>query len=191
MALCFTHAAAGYLIYEAVRPVERHRVGLLLAAVALANAPDLDFVPGLLAGAPAEFHRGSTHTAVAALLVAGGAGFLGWWRRPGGYGAAWCAGFAAAAYGSHLLVDFMTVDAVAPYGAPFLWPATERFFHAGSAWFTEIVIDPRSRLGFVRSLVTPAAVAAWMEEVLRLGVVVAAVAAVRALARSRLPRFAE
>jgi membrane-bound metal-dependent hydrolase YbcI (DUF457 family) len=191
MALCLTHAAAGYLVYEAARPAGRHRFGLLATAVVLANAPDLDFVPGLLTGVPGAFHRGPTHSIAAALLVAFAAAVLAWCRRADGYGAGWWAGFAAAAYGGHLLVDFLTVDAVPPYGAPFLWPASARFFHAGSSWFGEIVIDPGSRLGFLRSLVTPVALVAWLQEILRFLLVVGGVAAVRALGRSRLPQFAE
>jgi len=191
MALCFTHAAAGYLVYEAARPAGTHRVGLLAAAVALANGPDFDFLPGMLAGTPGAFHRGPTHSVAAALVVGLAAAGIGWWRRPGGRGAAWWAGFAAAAYASHLLVDFVTVDMVAPYGAPFLWPMSERFFHAGSAWFDEIVIDPSSRAGFVRSLVTRTALLTWLGEVVRAALVVGAVALVRILGRSRLPRFAE
>jgi len=192
MALCFTHAAAGYLVYEAARPAGAHRLGLLATAVVLANAPDLDFAPGVLAGVPAMFHRGPTHTVGAALVVGLLAAAAGRWRRPDGYGAMWWAGFAVAAYASHLLVDFVTVDAVMPYGARFLWPVSDRFFHAGTAWFGEIVIDPSSRLGFLRSLLTPAALLAWLEELLRAVVVVGAVAVVRAVgSRSRLPRFAE
>ena len=191
MALCLTHAAAGYLVYEAARPASRHRLGLLATAVVLANAPDLDFVPGLVTGVPGAFHRGATHSVTAALLVALAAAAIAWWRGAGRRGMAWWAGFAGAAYGGHLLLDFLTVDAVPPYGAPLLWPASDRFFHAGVSWFGEIVIDPTSRLGFLRSLVTPAALVTWMEEVLRLLVVVGCVALVRALGRSRLPQFAE
>jgi len=191
MALCFTHAAAGYLVYEAARPTPRHRLELLAAAVVLANAPDLDFVPGLVAGVPGAFHRGPSHSMAAALLVALAAAAVAWWRRGDRREVTWWAGFAAAAYGSHLLVDFLTVDAVPPYGAPFLWPVSMRFFHSGSSWFGEIVIDPASRLGFLRSLVTPTALATWMHEILRLLLVVGAVALVRALGRSRLPQFAE
>ena len=51
MALCLAHATAGYLAYEALRPAGPHRPGLLAGAVLLANAPDLDFVPGLVVGA--------------------------------------------------------------------------------------------------------------------------------------------
>ena len=191
MALCFTHAAAGYLVYEAARPAGRHRVGLLAVAVVLANAPDLDFVPGLVVGAPGAFHRGPSHSIAAALLVALAVAAVAWWRRGDRAGVAWWAAFAAAAYGSHLLVDFLTVDAVPPYGSPFLWPVSDRFFHAGSSWFGEIVIDRASRLGFLRSLVTPVALVTWMQDVLRLLLVVGGVALLRALGRSRQPQFAE
>ena len=46
MALCLAHATAGYLAYEALRPAGPHRLDLLAGAVLLANAPDLDFLPG-------------------------------------------------------------------------------------------------------------------------------------------------
>jgi inner membrane protein len=190
MALCFTHATAGYLVYEAVRPAGPHRPLLLAASVLLANAPDLDFLPGLVIGEPAAFHRGPTHSLAGVALVVVVATALGW-RRPLGRGPAWWAGFAAAAYGAHLVVDFLTVDARAPYGAPLFWPLSDRFHHSGLALFGEIVIDPSGRLAFVRSLLTPLAMTVWLREVAFATLVVAAVTLVRALARSRLPRFAE
>jgi membrane-bound metal-dependent hydrolase YbcI (DUF457 family) len=191
MALCFTHATVGYLAYEAVRPAGAHRPGLLLAAVVLANAPDVDFVPGLVLGAPAVFHRGPTHTIAAVAVVMLVAAWVGRRWHPLSKGAWWWAGFAAAAYAGHLLVDFVTVDAVAPYGARFLWPLSDRFHHAGVGVFGEIVIDPSSRLGFVWSLVDPAALGVWVREVSLAVVVVGAVAVVRLLGRSRVPQFAE
>src|SRR5262249_62205716 len=69
MALCLAHATAGYLVYEALRPAGPHRPALLAGALLVANAPDLDFLPGLLVGAPAAYHRGLTHTAGALAVV--------------------------------------------------------------------------------------------------------------------------
>ena len=69
MALCLAHATAGYLAYEALRPSGPHRPALLAGAVLMANAPDLDFLPGILVGAPAAYHRGVTHTAGALVVV--------------------------------------------------------------------------------------------------------------------------
>ena len=70
MALCLSHTAAGYLAYEVIRPAGGHRPALLAAAVALANGPDLDFLPGLLLGHPMAYHRGVTHTVLAVAAVA-------------------------------------------------------------------------------------------------------------------------
>src|SRR5262245_66644350 len=115
MALCFTHGAAGYLAYEMVRPAGGHRPGLLAAAVALANAPDIDFLPGILLGHPGAYHRGVTHTLLAVVLVAVavalGIRFAGRGRVPIARAGLW----AGAVYASHLVVDFFTVDSVAPH----------------------------------------------------------------------------
>src|SRR4029450_4324861 len=70
MALCLAHAPAGYLPYEALRPAGPHRPWLLAGAVLFANAPDLDFLPGLAVGDPDAFHRGVTHTLGAAVVGA-------------------------------------------------------------------------------------------------------------------------
>lgn len=191
MALCFTHATAGFLVYEAVRPAGRHRLGLLASAVVLANAPDFDFLPGLVIGRPGEFHRGLTHTLAAVVVMAVAGALVGWWRRPLARGSGWWASFAAAAYGAHLLVDFLTIDAVAPYGARFLWPLSDGFQHAGVTFFSEIIIDASGRMAFVQSLLTPVALAVWAREIVLATVVVGGVLAARWLARSRVPRFAE
>ena len=176
MALCLAHATAGYLAYEALRPAGPHRPALLAGAVLMANAPDLDFLPGILIGEPALYHRGVTHT-VGALLVVSVAAWAvarilrsrsAWW---------WGLG-AAAAYGSHLLVDWMTVDAVPPAGIRMLWPLTGAWLHAPFNLFGEIIIDPSGRTAFLRSLVTPAALLVWGRE---LGIAIAAIATVHAL----------
>src|SRR5262245_10247384 len=128
MALCLAHATAGYLAYEALRPAGPHRPWLLAGAVLLANAPDLDFLPGLAVGDPNAFHRGMTHTIGAAALVATAVWVVARWRRA--RRPQWWAAFAAAAYGSHLLVDWMTVDVIPPRGIQLLWPFSDRWLHA-------------------------------------------------------------
>lgn len=180
MALCFTHTAAGYLAYEAGRPGEGHRPGLLAAAVALANGPDVDFLPGILIGQPGAFHRGVTHT-LAAVVVIGvaaalGAGVLGRPRRIVLRAALW----AGLVYASHLLLDFFTADVKPPSGGRFLWPLSDAYYLAPVTPLREILIDPSGRLAFLRSLVQPGTIGVWMEEVGILVSVVAAVHGVRA-----------
>jgi membrane-bound metal-dependent hydrolase YbcI (DUF457 family) len=179
MALCFTHAAAGYLVYEAMRPAGPHRPVMLLTAVALGNAPDLDFLPGLAVGRPDAFHRGVTHTLGAVLAVGLAAWALARWRgsseSPG-----WWAAFAALAFGSHLVVDACTVDAVPPEGARFLWPLSNAVWHAPFSVFREIVIDRSSRVGFFSSLLARDTLVVWIGEIGALLLAVAGVHALRA-----------
>src|SRR5262245_9261126 len=127
MALCLAHATGGYLVYEAARPSGPHRPGLLAAAVVLGNAPDFDFLPGVLIGHPGVFHRGVTHTLAAVVVVALVTGVVAWWRRDATL-ARRAATFAGAAYGSHLVLDFFTVDVVPPHGAQFLWPFSSAYY---------------------------------------------------------------
>lgn len=194
MALCFAHAAAGYLGYEAVRPAERHRPAWLAAAVVLANAPDLDFIPGFLVGHPAAFHRGVTHTVVAAvavgLAVALGARVARHPRATALRIGAW----AAAVYASHLLIDFFTADVRPPSGARFLWPFSDAYYISPVTPFPEIVIDPGSREGFLTSLLGSHALAVWGAELAGLLCVVAGVHALRlvwARADREVPELSE
>src|SRR4030095_12146812 len=128
MVLCLAHATAGDLAYEALRPAGPHRPWLLAGAVLFANAPDLDFLPGLAVGDPDAFHRGVTHTLGAAVVVAAAVWLLAPWR--GAARPRWGEAVGALAYRRHTLVDWMTVDALRPTGIQLLWPLTDRWLHA-------------------------------------------------------------
>src|ERR1043165_443768 len=134
MALCFAHSAAGYLAYEVARPADRHRPGLLLAAVGLANAPDLDFLPRILVGHPGAYHRGVTHTLAAVALAALVAVVVARRRthRPSRtFRTPWTVGaWVAAVWAAHLFLDLITTDVVAPYGGRFLWPLSSAYYIA-------------------------------------------------------------
>jgi membrane-bound metal-dependent hydrolase YbcI (DUF457 family) len=188
MALCFAHAAAGYLVYEALRPAGAHRPGLLAAAVVVANAPDLDFVPGLVLGQPAAYHRGVTHTVAAVVVVAAIAALVVRWRG-GGPGRAWrVAGWTAALWTSHLVLDYFTSNVVPPSGARFLWPFSDRYWIAARPVLPEIVIDPAGRGQFFTSIFNRATVAVWLDELWVLAAVVLVVHVLRAIAARPLWR---
>jgi len=178
MALTFAHTTAGYLGYEVVRSPGPHRPALLLAAVALANGPDLDFLPGLVMGHAGAYHRGVTHTlaAVGAVgaAVALAAGFGGR-RRAVVVRAAW----AALLYASHLLLDYLTVDAVPPYGGRFLWPLSGAYYLAPTPVLDGVIIDSSGRAAFVASLLTPQALGVWGRQLACLAVTVALVHGLR------------
>jgi inner membrane protein len=155
MALPIVHATAGYLIYrlerrgawQRPRPASWQRA---LGFMALANLPDADFLLGFVLGHPGTFHRGVSHTVLAAFLVGAGLATLTWWRR----GHPWwpSALVFTAVYGSHLFLDAWSADARAPSGAAFFWPLSDAYFIFPIALFTEIFIDGHSRSGFLTSI---------------------------------------
>lgn len=125
--------AAGCLVVaaSALAPGPRSRrfeLGRLLARIGpwrglagvacLATIPDVDLLLGI--------HRGPVHS-VGAMLVA--AGVAGAWARTAG---PYVALAAAAAYGSHVLLDWLGADPSAPHGIMALWPWS-REFHLSDA----------------------------------------------------------
>lgn len=97
-------------------------------SIFVSNLPDLDFLPQLLTGA--RFHRGPSHSILAALVVSA---LLAWaihrYRLPfsikykTGYGIFFFLTFGI--YGSHLLLDFFTAGGS---GIPLLWPLSTQHF---------------------------------------------------------------
>ena len=69
-----------------------------ITAAALAVAPDLDILPGMLVGKGAAYHGTATHSVAAVVAV----GLIAWWVL----GKRWAA-LAGAAYLSHLVVDLL------------------------------------------------------------------------------------
>lgn len=125
MATPFGHSLAGFAVYTFAPSVNRDRLSLALLCVIMANAPDLDFVPGILAGKPALYHQGITHSIGFALLVSLGAAAL--YRI---WGQSFFTIFISAflAYLSHLAIDFFGPDGRPPYGEPLFWPISDRYF---------------------------------------------------------------
>ena len=89
---------------------------MTLGFAALGIAPDLDLIVGA--------HRGPTHSVGAVVLVALATWFVvGRQARRGRWTIA-----CAAAYGSHLLLDWFGLDTSAPFGIPALWPLSSAYF---------------------------------------------------------------
>jgi inner membrane protein len=97
---------------------ERAGNGLTLACAALAAAPDLDLPFG-------RFHRTATHSLISVVVVAGIAGLVAARARlPVKRIVIMC----AAAWATHLLVDWLSADQSAPRGIQLLWPFDARWF---------------------------------------------------------------
>jgi len=54
--------------------------------------------------------------------------------------------------GSHIVLDYLAKDTRFPYGVPFLWPLSNKYYIAPFALFLGIKRVSSSSLGFIRSL---------------------------------------
>ena len=106
--------------------VGRRRVPLLVAWSICGMLPDLDFLVGV--------HQGVTHS-LGAIFVVALATQVFEPRRP----VLWVA--AAAAYGSHLVLDWLGSDTVAPIGIMALWPFDRGFYLSPYEWFFPVCRD--------------------------------------------------
>lgn len=120
------HSIAGYAALDArnpTRPLRRPLFWFLVLVVA--NAPDLDFVPGLLVGEPGAFHRGASHS-LGAALVAGIVLAPLFGRSASGLRRGFVVVFLV--YASHALLDVVGTAPMNVRGVPILWPLSgERY----------------------------------------------------------------
>jgi len=125
------------------------QLGFACALAFAANAPDLDFIPGILVGEADRFHHGPAHSLGAAVLFGAGATLISWLcraRRPLHFG--W---WMALAFSSHLLLDMFSLDKRPPNGVPLLWPLTDRYFVVAYPLFMDIQ-RTAGESNFLRSL---------------------------------------
>jgi len=174
MGLPIVHSTAGYLVQR----LDRRRTpwagtARALAFMAIGNLPDVDFLVGFVAGRPGAFHRGISHTVLAALVFGLVAATVAWWREWDDWRPAFL--LCTAAYASHLLVDAFTIDQRGPAGAQFFWPLSDAYYISPVTIFGEILIDGRTRLGFVRSILAWPTVVVLTHEALWAGAALAAV----------------
>jgi inner membrane protein len=150
MATPLGHSLAGYVTYKLSKVSQNDQsIHLLLLSILMANFPDLDFLPGFLAGSPALYHQGITHSLGVGLLVsltaAGVCRLAGWPFMP-----VFLLCFAS--YASHLIIDFLGPDGRSPYGVPLFWPITDRYFISPKPLF----------LGMHHARATDASIAEWL-----------------------------
>jgi hypothetical protein len=114
-----------------------------------ANAPDLDFVPGILIGIPWRFHHGPAHSLLAAILFGLAAGAI---ARAAGAASSRRFGFLmGASYASHLVLDMMSTAVSVRHGLPFFWPIYGNAVSLPFVVFLDVKRDDTAG-GFVQSL---------------------------------------
>jgi hypothetical protein len=132
------HALAGCAVVWGADLIDRRPSSARLAATGavLATLPDLDLFVS-------HAHRSATHSLTAVLLVliiAAAVTGKVTRLRGGGYGgqARWrVALICAAAYGTHLLLDWLSADHFAPAGIQLFWPFSPGFFISGWELFDQ------------------------------------------------------
>ena len=142
MPLPVAHSLAGGTVYLALDGGDRFLTWRWLAlSLVIANAPDLDFLPGFAVGEPNHYHHGVVHSLgalVIVLIVTALVAAAGWrWplrlrsRFDGVLGTVLIVGLL---WSSHLLLDALTEDFREPFGVPLLWPLSDGYYQIWP-WF--------------------------------------------------------
>jgi len=121
------HSLAGVIIagYRD-QTLRRQKIGFLFLCAFIANAPDLDFIPGILVGQPNLYHHGISHSLGAAVFfsVLLAVAAIRWSTKTFLYNFF----FIFALYGSHLFLDLISYDGRPPFGIPLFWPLLDKYF---------------------------------------------------------------
>lgn len=184
MPLPLSHTLAGATLYT-VLDEDGGAAGWRRAALAvmLANAADLDLLPGMAIGEPNRFHRMATHAVPVVIVVAIVAGWAAWWawraawplRRGLGRGAAATALMVGSLWGSHVVLDLFTADPSPPRGVQAMWPLSDGWVHAYPLFErTDRISGQASVAEFLASLASWHNVRATLFELLILGPVLVA-----------------
>lgn len=141
MATPLGHAFCGVLVGSALnwqRPLIKGswREAGLFAALAL--APDLDFIPGIIMGQPSAFHHGISHSVGFAALLGGVMALIGRrWRMARALGLT-----AGLIYAAQVGLDALYADYSPPHGVPLLWPFDSGYFIMEPPWLPDVRRSP-------------------------------------------------
>ena len=142
----FGHSIPGYIFaaYES-KTLKVHNAKKILFYMFLANAPDLDFLPGVLMGMPNLFHHGISHSLGAGVLFSLIVSFL-IGRKENLYKRLFTICFSL--YCSHLFLDYLSMDGRPPIGIPLFWPLSNEYLI-----FPYPILPPISHSGLDRAAI--------------------------------------
>lgn len=158
MPLPIAHTAAGIAVYFSVPTWHLYELSavkrfvLLGFLVFLSNAPDFDFLPGMLIDQPNYFHHAASHSIASIALISLGTWFICKTLIKGLSGGTLLLAFFFAAV-SHIFLDFFSSDSGLPYGIPLLWPFSSEYFISDFPLFRDVVRSGDSTTIFFRSLI--------------------------------------
>jgi inner membrane protein len=131
------HSLAGYVIYRAIavnraRSYDWQYIALCILA---ANAPDLDFIPGLIVGDLGRYHHGPSHSLFFGVVFAIVLSIFCLRRL-------YIFLIAFTLYSSHLLLDYFVKDPSFPHGVPLFWPFSDEYYMASFAFLRGVKYQP-------------------------------------------------
>ena len=138
LSICFLHGAVCHRFgkFEKVRKLcIRYSLKWLTFAAFLACAPDIDFVPGMFIGNINYFHHRGTHSLFFAVVLSLCIWFLMRIKKMESSSGWGLISFLLIVF--HLGIDYVTIDKTAPFGIPFLWPFSARYFYFQNAFLPE------------------------------------------------------
>lgn len=129
------HSLMGYVLYRAfTKPGTDKSWKWILVCIFMANAPDLDFIPGLIVGEPNRYHHGISHSFGFALVASAGVAWV-YSKRSARIKTF---GVLFSLYTSHLFLDYCGRDTKLPYGEPLFWPVSGEYFILPFSLFFDI-----------------------------------------------------
>jgi membrane-bound metal-dependent hydrolase YbcI (DUF457 family) len=160
MASPLGHSLIGLILVRTQRAatVGGNRFAWYAFAMLAANAPDLDFLPGLLLDEPFRFHRGPTHSLVAACAF-GAIVYLLARRMTSRAGAV--AALGTSCYASHLMLDLPSIPLFWPFSSAYpaiAWPSIGEAIGWETAGSTAKFIDVLFSKPFAQTMVVEALV---------------------------------
>jgi membrane-bound metal-dependent hydrolase YbcI (DUF457 family) len=110
--------------------------------ICASNAPDLDFLPGLLVGELTRFHRGPSHS----LLASGLVGLtVAWIARRANWGSPRRLGYLSGlAVATHLVLDMLSSDDGIRHGVELFWPILNDGVALPPALFVDLIYNPEA-----------------------------------------------
>lgn len=148
MATPIGHTLVAGILYFTGRRSLPTGFSLLVLYGLFANAPDLDFLPGILIGKANAFHHGISHSLGMGLIFAAVVTtvLVKTSQRFAQYGLLRLMLIGFILYASHIVVDYITLDNSYPFGMPIFWPITSQYFHAPLYIFPNVLHSSASAL---------------------------------------------
>jgi inner membrane protein len=142
----------GYLIYRAADDAGEKRWRTVALYLFAANAPDLDFIPGLLMGNPERYHHGPSHSLGFAILFGLALSLTTALFKLGDGRRNFSVFFSL--YFSHVLLDYLSTDSSIPYGVPLFWPLSDEYYMAPFAFLPDIHRPVSSGMKFITGVLS-------------------------------------